>query len=626
MRTVIVVLLAFAPLACAETFDVVVAGGTPGGIAAAVAAARLGRTVALVEYHKHLGGMTASGLGKSDVETRAAIGGLFREFAGRVFEHYVRTYGRDHENVKQCRNGYFFEPSVAERVFDEMVRNEGRLRVFRYHQLEKASRDGNKVTSIRVKDRATGGMRDFRARVFIDSTYEGDLTAAAGAEVRVGRESRADFNELNAGVVYQDYETRTFLTGTTGEGDRRLQAYTFRLCLSSNPANQYVLRAPPPGYDRTRYLGYLEDVAAGRMAAPKTMKPDRGYLARTFNTAVRALSIAEIPNRKSDVNMNPRPLGFVFAEENAGYAEAGWEQREKITERIRNLTLGLLYFLQNDPAIPEPHRQLANEYHLAKDEFTDNGHFPWQLYVREGRRLVGEYTLTENDVILGPELGRTRIHRDSIAAGEFPIDSFPTRKRERGHTVALEGYILMLDEFTHPYQIPYRILIPKQVDGLIVPVAASATHIAFSTIRLEPTWMALGQAAGVAAHLAIEGGVELRNVPVERLQRLLLSQGQVLTYFKDIDTRDPAHAALQYFGARGFFRDYYARPKEPLEATAAAEWLRLALGKEAPLAATTSAALSESLERAGKRPTFGRSPQPLTRGEFCRLLYETLAH
>lgn len=412
-------LLAFAPLVWAETFDVVVAGGTPGGIAAAVASARLGRKVALVEYHKHLGGMSASGLGKSDVETRAAIGGIFREFVGRVFQHYVRTYGPGHEFVKQCRDGYFFEPSVAERVFDGMVAEESRIRVFRDHRLEKAGRAGDKVTRIRVTDRNTGAARDLEANVFIDSTYEGDLAAAAGAEYRLGRESRAEFNELHAGVVYQDYETRTFLTGTTGEGDRRLQAYTFRLCLSSDPANHHVLRIPPPGYDRTRYLGYLEDVEAGRMAAPRTLKPDRGYLARTFNTAVRALSIAEIPNRKSDVNMNPRPLGFVFAEENTGYAEAAWDQRERITERIRNLTLGLLYFLQNDPAIPEAHRKLANEYHLAKDEFADNGHFPWQLYIREGRRVVGEYTLTEHDVILGPEEGRTRVHRDSIAAGEF---------------------------------------------------------------------------------------------------------------------------------------------------------------------------------------------------------------
>lgn len=586
---------ALAALCAGKEFDVVVYGGTPGGVAAAVAAARMGRTVALIEYHRHLGGMSASGLGKSDIENREAIGGMFREFVTRVRDYYVSKYGAGSENVKLCRDGCYFEPSVAERVFDEMVGSERRIEVFRNHRLEEAVRSGKRVTAIRVRNRATGAVAEFRARVFIDASYEGDLAAAAGAAYRVGRESRRDYNELHAGVVYQDYETRTFLRGTTGEGDRRLQAYTFRLCLSSHPANSRVLTEPPPDYDRTRYLGYIDDWKAGRFAPPRVMKEGVGYFAPTFNTVVRALSIAEIPNRKTDVNMNPRPLGFPFAEENEGYAEADWETRERITARIRNLTLGLLYFLQNDAAIPAEHRKLANQYHLAKDEFQDNGNFPWQLYVREARRIVGEYTLSENDVIVGPELGRTRVHADSIAAGEFPIDSFPVRKRQPGHNTALEGYILMLDKFTQPYQIPYRVMVPREVEELLVPVAASATHVAFSTIRLEPTWMALGQAAGVAAHLSIASNVAPRGVDIDKLQRILVGQGQVITYFKDIDHKDPAYAALQYFGAKGFFTDYYARSRDALEPAVAAEW-------------------SKKL----KRPL----PQSaVTRGEFCRRAY-----
>jgi hypothetical protein len=588
--------LGLVALCAGKEFDVVVYGGTPGGVAAAVSAARMGHTVALIEYHRHLGGMTASGLGKSDIENREAIGGLFREFVGRVRDYYATKYGAGSENARLCREGYYFEPSVAERLFDEMVSGERRIQVFRYRRLEEAARDARRVVAIRVRNRATGAAEEFRARIFIDATYEGDLAAASGAPYRVGRESRRDYNELHAGVVYQDYETRTFLRGTTGEGDRRLQAYTFRLCLSSDPVNSRVLHEPPPGYDRTRYLGYIDDWKAGRFAPPCVMKEGVGYFAPTFNTVVRALSIAEIPNRKTDVNMNPRPLGFPFTEENEGYAEADWETRESITARIRNLTLGLLYFLQNDPAIPEEHRRLANRYHLAKDEFQDNGNFPWQLYVREARRIVGEYTLSENDTIVGPELGRTRVHCDSIAAGEFPIDSFPVRKHQPGHDTALEGYILMLDKFTQPYQIPYRIIVPRDVDGLLVPVAASATHVAFSTIRLEPTWMALGQAAGVAAHLSIAGNCAPRGVDVDRLQRILVGQGQVITYFKDIDRKDPAYAALQYFGAKGFFKDYYARSREALEPAVAEEWARKL-----------------------KRPLTQR---PVTRGEYCRLVFD----
>jgi len=330
-----------------------------------------------------------------------------------------------------------------------------------------------------------------------------------------------------------------------------MQAYTFRLCLSSDPANGYILRDPPPDYDRTRYVGYIEDAKAGRMDSPPTVKPGRGHFQLFAGTAIRAFSLAEIPNNKTDINMNPKTLGFPFAEENYGYPEASWEEREKITARIRNLTLGLLYFLQNDTAIPAEHRVLANRYHMAKDEFTDNNHFPWQLYVREARRIYGLYTLSERDVVLAPGLSRTPIHQASISAGEFPIDSFPTRKREEGHEVT-EGYIYMLDEFTRPYQIPYGVIVPEEVDGLLAPVPASTTHVAFSTIRLEPTWMALGQAAGASAHLAIRNGIQPRKVDVGQLQRLLLKQDQIITYFNDIDRNDPAHQALQYLGTKGF--------------------------------------------------------------------------
>jgi len=576
-------ILLLLPLAAAgQDYDVVVYGGTPGGVASAISAARLGRSVALVEYHKHLGGMTTSGLGKSDIETREAIGGLFVEFTRQVKEYYVEKYGPSSENVKLARDGYYYEPSVAQKVMDAMVARESRIRVLAHHRLEEAIRSGNRLSAIRVRDRSTGQTLELRGGVFIDGTYEGDLLAFAGARYRLGRESRAEFNELHAGVVYQDYETRTFLAGTTGEGDGRIPAYTFRLCLTTDPAKSRPLTVPPPGYDRNHYTGYLDDWRSGRFAPPKVMKDGVGYFAPTFNTVVRAISIAELPNRKTDVNMNPRALGFPFAGINYAYPEADWEERERITARIRNLTIGLLYFLQNDPEIPSEHRKLANQYNFARDEFADNDNFPFQLYVREARRLVGLYTLSENDTIVGPELGRTRIHEDSIAAGEFPVDSFPVRRREPGHNVALEGYIFMLDNLTRPYQIPYRVMVPETVDGLLVPVAASTTHVAFSTVRLEPTWMAMGQAAGAAAHLALAARAEPRTVSPALLQRLLLTRDHVITYFTDIDRKHPAYAALQFFGARGFFRDYRARADEPVDLPTARAWWKLATGQDAP--------------------------------------------
>ncbi len=523
--------------ASAGGFEIVVVGGTPGGIAAAITAARLGHTVALVEYNNHIGGMTTSGLGKSDIENRAMIGGLFKEFVQRVHAHYVKTYGADSENVKLCHDGYYFEPSVAEAVFEAMLREHQNLSVMKGWRLQSARVKNNRLTAIEVARRSDGRAQTLTGRVFIDATYEGDLYAAAGAEFRLGRESREEFGEPHAGVAYFDYQNRAFLPGTTGAADDRLPAYTYRLCLTTDPVNAQRLTAPPPDYDRQNYLGYFDDLKAGRLAGPKEFKPGRGYNPAHFNTLVRALSVTGIPNRKTDVNINPRPLGFPFPEENRGYVEGDDATRQRIRERHRRLTLGLLWFLQTDPDVPATHRQIANQYHLPKDEFTDNEHFPFQLYVREARRLLGEYTLTEHDITGDGKDLSPRRHVDSIAVGEFPIDSFPVRKRQPGDTIVLEGYLGMLDYITRPYEIPYRIMIPKKVDGLLAPVAASTTHIAFSSIRMEPTWMALGQAAGNAAHLAIKHDRAPRSVTIKELQELLLAQGQVIRHAAQGDAK-----------------------------------------------------------------------------------------
>ena len=513
-----------------EDADVVVYGGTPGGLASAIAAARLGSRVTLVEPNLHIGGMTTSGLGKSDIENRAMIGGIFREFVNAQFQYYRDTYGPDHENVKLCRDGYYAEPSVSEAVFEAMLATEAeRITVLRGWRLADAHTSGDTVHSITILRKKDGTARQIRGKVFVDATYEGDLYAAAGAEYRLGRESRDEYDEPHAGVVYFDYQDKSFLPGTTGKASKDLPAFTYRLCLTKDPKNSRQLAKPPPGYDRSVYLGYFDDLQAGRLAGPKVLKPGRGYNALHFNTLIRALSVTDIPNHKTDVNMNPRPLGFPFAEENRGYIEGDEATRDSIREQIRNLTIGLIWFLQNDAAVASEHRKLANELHFPMDEFTDDDdHFPFQLYVREGRRLVGEITLTEHH-ITGKGEAITH-HPDTIAIGEFPIDSFPCRKRQPGDTIVLEGYLGMLDHITRPYEIPYRVMIPKKINGLIVPVAASTTHVAFSSIRMEPTWMALGQAAGSAAHLAIQENVQPRDVPIGPLQTMLRDNGQVLSH------------------------------------------------------------------------------------------------
>lgn len=514
-------------------FDIIVIGGTPGGIAAAIAAARLGRTVALAEYHAHIGGMTTSGLGKSDIEDRRMIGGLFTEFVDRVRDHYAGT--GNGEDIALCRNGYYYEPSVAEHCLDAMVAAEPGITLLRSHRLDSAATGNGSITAVTLTDRITGERRDLSARAFVDATYEGDLYAAGGAGFRIGRESRDDLGEPHAGAIYYDYENNRILPGTTHAGDHRLPAWTFRLCLTTDTANAVPLTAPPEGYDRALFLPYLADLAAGRLSGPRRLVPGRGYYPAHFDTPVRALSVAEIPGGKVDANINPRPLAFPFPEENEGYLQAGWDRRERITRRHRAITEGLLWFIQTDPDIIPAHRKLAQQYHKPADEFTDNGNFPWQLYIREGRRLRGLYTLSEHDVA---ETGRTdhcRRHADAVAVGNFPIDSFPVRKRQPGDTKVLEGYLGMLESITRLYQIPYRIMIPETLDGVIVPVAVSASHVAFSTVRMEPTWMALGQAAGTAAHIALDLGCALRDVPADVLQPALVRAGQVIdtTPFED---------------------------------------------------------------------------------------------
>lgn len=509
-------------------FDVVIYGGTPAGIAAAIAAARMGRAVALLDTHAHFGGMAASGLGKSDIEKRAYVGGIFTEFVGRVLKHYEHEHSKDSDAVRRCKGGYYYEPSVAETVFRDMLAECGKVTCLPMHRLLQAETERHRLRAVEVLNMATGAVKHLEAKVFLDATYEGDLYAAAGAKFRLGRESRDDYGESLAGHIYYDYENGMLLPGSTGYGDDRLPACTYRLCLSTDPDNSVSFTGAPDGYDRSVYTPYFEDLEAGRLNAPKVVHEGHGYYPEHFGTLVRALSVTELPNGKTDVNINPRPLAFPFPEENAGYVEGDWDARRAIEQRHRDLALGLVWFLQNDDEVPKAHRVLARQYHLPRDEFADNGHFPWQLYVREARRLDGCYTIAQHEVSTTGNSPKGIRHPDVIAMGEFPIDSFPVRKRQPGNTVVLEGYLGMLGHLTRPYGIPYRALIPKEVEGLIVPGALSATHVAYSTIRMEPTWMALGHAAGVAAHLAIDSGCPPRDVPMNTLRDMLRRQGQVI--------------------------------------------------------------------------------------------------
>lgn len=539
--------------------DVLVVGATPCGIAAAIAAARCGSNVTLTDMGTHLGGMMTNGLGRTDIGPRNTVDGIFKEHINNIYNYYKDTYGEDSQQVKDCNNGYFFEPSVSEKMFNKIIDNEKRVTVkFNYTPISVLTYK-NKLYGVNFTNKRNRKVR-INANVIIDATYEGDIAAFAGVTYRIGRESREEYTEAYGGVLYLDHLTRMVLAGSTGEGDKRVQAYNFRLCLTKDPENRVSIDKPN-NYDRNEYLQVLESIKNGRIKRVDDV-----------------LNIEKIPNGKSDTNNMPLSLiSTDLPEENYDYPDASYEEREKIIKRHKEYTLGLIYFLQNDNEMPENLRNECREWGFAKDEFTDNNNFPRQIYVREARRIWGLYTFSSHDAILAPGMLRTPIHFDSIACGGYPIDSHATRKKEPGQDFELEGFF-WLTGITRPYQIPYRVMIPQEIDGLIVPGAVSATHLGFGTLRMEPVWMALGQSAGTAAHIAKTLFVEPREVPVNRLQSLLLENNQVITAFNDIQGANDEVSrlqwhAIQYFGTRGFFDSYDAKPLEHLTRGLAARWM-----------------------------------------------------
>ncbi len=514
MRLALIVV--FAASGWAASFDVVVYRATAGGVVAAIAAAREGRTAAIVEAGRHVGGMVSGGLGRTDMDRQQQlIGGMARQFYQRVGKHYGQP------------SAWFFEPKVAESVFRDWLQ-EARVRVFFEQPLASVTKQGNRITAIRT---TTGEI--FEAAVFIDASYEGDLLKAAGVSYSTGRESRRKYGESLAGrqdILPGNHQLRVAVPAydeagkllpylvpeetvvATGEGDGKVQAYCFRLCLTTNPANRVPIEKPA-GYDPARFglvKNYLR--ALGESAT-----------VRDF------LGISDMPNRKTDVNAGG---GVSTNLPGAGleYIEAPPERRREIWEEHRSWAHGLLWFLGNDPSVPESIRTRVREFGLPKDEFEDTGHWPHQLYVRDARRMTGEYVLTQHDLMSQTE------KYDAVGMAGYNIDirevqwiartvyRFPNVARE----VLMEGYVSMP---VKPYAIPYRALLPKfqEAANLLVPVCISSSHLAYASFRMEPQYMIAGQAAGVAAALAAEARVPVHRVDISKLQRRLTEQGQVLT-------------------------------------------------------------------------------------------------
>jgi hypothetical protein len=517
MRNVCVLLVAAAVSACAgQQFDVVVYGGTAGGTMAAIAAAKEGVRVALLEPGRHVGGMLTGGLGRTDMDRQQnVIGGLSREFFERAGKHYGEPIS------------WLFEPRVAEKILKDWLAEAG-VQVIVEQRLESISKRSGRIVALRT----TSGQV-YQAPVYIDSSYEGDLMKAAGVRYAVGRDSRSLYDESLAGrqdFLPTNHQFRIAVPALgddgkllpyvqpqesledTGQGGKKFQSYCFRICLTRNPANRLPL-PKPEGYDRARY---------GLARAYLKALGDSVQL-RDF------MGISVLPNNKTDINSGGG-VSTNLPGASWEYPEASYQRRRQIWDEHLTWAQGLLYFVANDPDVPERIRADMNQWGLAKDEFPDTGHWPHQMYIREGRRMLGEYILTQHD------LQENRHKPDSIGMGGYNIDirevqwvahnvfHFPTVRKE----VFMEGYLSMPVE---PYDIPYRSLLPKrgQCENLLVTACISASSVAYASFRMEPQYMIVGHSAGVAAAQAVRSKVPVTKIDMSKLQERLKAQKQVLT-------------------------------------------------------------------------------------------------
>ena len=527
--------------ASAADFDVVVYGGTSAGVIAAVQAKKMGKTVVLVGPDKHLGGLTSGGLGWTDTGNKSVIGGLAREFYHRVWRHYDRPdawrwqqkseYGNKGQGTPAIdgtqRTMWIFEPHAAEQVFEDLVR-EQKIPVVRDEWLDRAK--GVTKTGARISSITMLSGKTYSGRMFVDATYEGDLMAAAGVEYHVGREANRvyaeEHNGVQTGVLHHRHHFGVLKEkvspyvvpgdpksgvlprisaappGVFGEGDEKVQAYCFRMCLTNHPENRIPF-AKPEGYDARQYELLARIYAAG--------------WTETFN------KFDPIPNRKTDTN-NHGPFSTDNIGMNYDYPEASYERRREILQEHETYQKGWLYFITTDPRVPKDAQETMKTWGLPKDEFTDNGGWPHQIYVREARRMIGMYVMTEN------ELRKKRPTPESVGMGSYTIDSHNVQRY-----ITPEGYVQNEGDIGvptgGPYEIAFGSLVPKrgQVDNLVVPVCVSSSHIAFGSIRMEPVFMILGQSAATAAVLAIESNVAVQDVPYLKLRDRLLKDGQVLS-------------------------------------------------------------------------------------------------
>ena len=541
----------------AEEFDVLVYGATPSGIAAAVAAGRDGARVMLVESSGRVGGMLTHGLSHSDFRTFESLNGSFLEFARRVEGYYRKEYGADSLQVSESLRGTNGEPKVNLATFEAMLAELPNVQVRRNWQLEavrfsfggsgESGQSAMRTVDVALFWDAAGMGHPIAAHYFIDATYEGDLLAAVGMPYKIGREGRADHGELLAPL----------------KADDELQGYNFRLCMTQKADNRVMARRPE-GYRREVFEGIVPLLESGKIPA----------LFAAGAPALFMATLPHLPNGKFDINDVPRapvrlsiPGGnLAWPDGDAGVAiQNGKERdflrppfsrlalntaRERIVASHRFWVVGLLYFLQNDPAVPQKFKDEARSWGFARDEFQDSHHVPEMLYVREARRLVGTTLFTQRDTERVDGEARACLHTDAVAIGDYGPNCHGTSHQGDLFEGKHSGEFY---QPSAPYQIPYGVLVPRLADNLLVSCAVSSTHVGFCSLRYEPVWMSLGEAAGHAAVLANKVNGSVQKVSVAALQQILHKHCAATIYVSDIAPDSPDFAAVQWWGTAGGF-------------------------------------------------------------------------
>ena len=537
-------------------------GGTPAGITAAIRAAREGLSIVLVSYYHHLGGMLSNGIGVWDTLYQKPRSPIYDEIKTAVFEYYKTTYGEDSEEYRLALPGSYdfangcFEPKVIKNIITNLLYEEKNIRILTgYYPTDACFSDGS-IVSMSFEDRDGEFVFTCKSKFYMDCSYEGDVLPVVKAPYRLGRESKDEYGEPHAGRLFmRNLNKNEYNKGldikhiginqsviypdSSGISDNKIQAFNIRPILTRNPDNRAIIEKPH-NYD------------------PEEVK----QLEYNYYT--------EIPNDKIYWN-RPQLVNIQHQ-----YIEGGWTVREEIYEAHKKALVSKLYFLQNDESVSKDVRDFWRAYGLPKDEFTDNGNLPYEIYVREGRRLFGEYVIREFDLMLEAGVERSPVKYDGIAFTDWYLDSHPCSDERVRDSVQEGKFMLFYD--TYPGHIPLSATYTREIRNFFSPVCLSCTHVAWGAIRLEPTWMHIAESIAYATKLLVDEGGDIHDIDIDKLQIKLIKSKIMISFVNNFEMFGAGSLAnaVQYFFCKGAFDSYEIDPNVVARYSEVVKWMEIA--------------------------------------------------